>query len=189
MNRPLAEQIMLFFAEYFRVRGLGKIEIPLPTNSRGQALTDQYIRLWLDQKWSLYYRPPSSEVGFTDLMDSLSGTNSWTTYEMGIFKEATWEPTETGYWFWCSIDYNTRGLLREDEIRPETISQLLCLEEYIIMHYATDWPNPLVNDYPSWLDKEAWLRTRVEDHIVAAKSGTRILSHHDGRAYPRLMKR
>lgn len=190
MERPLAEQVMLFFAEWYRINRLGKIEIPLPLDSRGLVRTDQQIQFWRSQNWLLYYRPPSTIASFIDLMDHLSGTTSWTAHEMEIFREASWEPTTDGYWFWAEVGHNADNLITEDRISEESSRRFLSLEEYIIVHFATDFPHPLVQDHAfwEWNEKPMWLRTRVNGRLVTAYSGTRIITPYNKPAYPRVMK-
>jgi len=190
MIRPLAEQIMLFFVEFYRVNRLGKIEVPMPKNSRGEDMTDHQIDIWLGQKWSLFYRPPSSIAPFTTLMDSFSGTSSWTTHDMDIFREATWEPTDNGYWFWADIDWSKGNLVTEEKIDEELSKRLLSIEEYIIVNYSSDCPNPLILNYPFWREKHhTWLRTKVGGRLLVAHSGDRIQTSFDKPAYPRVMKK
>jgi hypothetical protein len=189
MIRPLAEQIMLFFVEFFRINRLGKIEVPLPTNSRGEPMSDAQIQLWLDQKWSLYYRPASSVASFTDMMDYFTGTTSWTASTLELFREASWEPTEEGYWFWADISYESKNVVAEDQISEPEANRFLCIEEYLIFHFATDHPNPLVQNYPMWLEKPMWLRTRVNKRLTMAHSGYRTVCPYDKKACARVMKR
>lgn len=186
--RPLAEIIMIYFAEFFRINGI-KAEVPLPTNSRGEVISDEQINLWLEQKWSLYYRPSSEEAPFIEMMDSFSGTSSWTTYELETFREANWERAEEGYWFWADIDYSRANLVRDSQLGRDDISKLLCLEEYVIFDKSTDWPNPLVQNYPMWKEENMWLRTLVNGRPVAAKKGNRITAEFNGIAYPRFCRR
>lgn len=181
----MAETAAMFFSEFYRINGF-RIEVPYILTPADELLPDLYIQMRLNVNQSLFYRPPSSIAGFPDMMDAFSGTKSWTDFSMDIFREAAWENTENGYWFWADIGWSKDKMRREAQIREDDKANLLTLEEYIIFYYSCVSAHPFVGQPAMELDRiDSWLKTKCQNNLVSARSGCIITFGQDQTGYLR----
>lgn len=172
-HRPMAESIARFFVEFYRTNGFN-IEVPYPKDSRGNHMSDIHIQIGKSANRLLFYRPSTSLATFPDLMDAFTASNSWTNHHLEIFERAVWEPSQKGYWFWADIGWDKHLMRIENELDPELIERLMCLEEYIIFFFSLQLAHPHMDTYPRSLAIFSWLRSKSHGHYLLAKNGTQI---------------
>ena len=175
--RPMAERLAIFFSEFYR-RHRFDVEVPYPMGQNGNHLSDVYFGMKGEIKQALFYRPATTEVSFVEMMDAMSGTQSWTEYHLELFDAAAWEPTKRGYWFWVDTGYKRELIKREEQISQEEAKTLMSLEEYIIFYYALMSSYPRLESPPHLIQLNSWLRTRItynnHPHLITARGGTTI---------------
>jgi len=182
-------EIIYFFEQFYRLQGF-QISIPPPYIRRGDefvALNDDMLLKGLYQRRALFYRPPSHEVPFDEMMKSLYGPRGWVIDTDDKRRlETTWEHADTGYWFWVDMTYSPRGMKKESEIHREEAMTLMSIEEYLIVFSALIGSVPQADDETfSWLPIPIWLRTQSSGRHLAASNGYRFMVDDNRDAYAR----
>lgn len=168
----LAEERQQAMERFYHELGLDGFEIPLPTMG-GKRVSNREIGRRAQAGQALFYRPATSDVSYEAFMQAVGQGDHWTVTDEDERAKITWEPAETGYWFWAEIQDSCprTGTCWNDLTSEHT---LLCLEEYMIVWHVMRVLENVLLDRPTW----CWLRTRYQ---TDSGSGALNVDEYDGR--------
>lgn len=171
-NYDLAIARRDWFEKWYRKLGFD-LSIPTP------HIPDEEFTKRAKQHQALFYRPPTSAVSYEAFMKATGQGKHWTVVDDDEIPRATitWEPTDTGYWFWVEISEDCPRLnISWKDLT--TVFHLSSLEEYVIMWWAMKIKQRKILDN----DMRCWLRTRFGHSALRTEAGdgmvsVRIFSH------------